>query len=81
MDRNRVIRIMPAWEKRHAKPLALFRVAVGIWLLGLTAVLIAYHRAGWWPALLVPAALAHIYWAHLLLRIGDERRPPPGATA
>ena len=42
-----LIRRMPRWEKRHARAFAVLRIAIGIWLLVLTGVLVGYHRADW----------------------------------
>jgi hypothetical protein len=80
MERNWLIRSMPRWEKRHAKSFAVVRLAVGVWLLVLTALLYGYHRSAWWAALLVPAAAAHFYWAYCLVRLHREQHPP-GAAA
>lgn len=80
MESNWLVRRLPGWEKRHAKSFAAVRLAVGVWLLVLTAILYGYHQSGWCAALLVPSALAHFYWAYCLLRLAEEQHPP-GAAA
>jgi len=42
------------------------RVASGIWLVVLTAILYGYGRGGWWGVLLVPSAALHFYLAYRL---------------
>jgi hypothetical protein len=60
-----VLLIKPgAWEYRHAHLMFPVRVAIGIWLLALTAVIYAYGPGGWWGVLLVPAASLHFYFAY-----------------
>ncbi len=80
MESDWLIRRMPRWEKAHARFWAGARVAIGIWLLVLTAILYGYRRAGWWTPLLVLAAAAHFYVARRLLRLADERKAPPAAA-
>jgi len=53
-----------AWEYRHARVMGPVRVAIGIWLLVLTAIMYGYGVGGWWALLLVPAAAAHFYVAY-----------------
>ena len=55
-----------SWEYRHARVMFPVRVAIGIWLVVLTAILYGYGRGGWWGALLVPAAALHFYLAYRL---------------
>lgn len=62
------------WAKNHPKLCAVVRLAVGGWLLVLTAILYGYHRAGWWPALLIPAAAAHFYLAYRLQRLSNAKK-------
>lgn len=66
--RMRHTTIPQAWEYRQARVMLPVRVASGIWLLVLTAILYGYHRAGWWTPLLVPAGLGHLYAAYRLRR-------------
>jgi hypothetical protein len=63
-------RLFSAYEYRHPRPFAGVRVAAGVWLLILTAILYGYDRAGWWTPLLLLAAAAHFYFAHRLRAIG-----------
>ncbi len=69
------IRARLALERLHPRRWIAIRVASGVWLLVLTAVLYAYGVGGWWGALLVPAGALHFYWAFLL-----RREPPAGAA-
>ncbi len=55
-----------AMEYRHARLILPVRVASGIWLLVLTAILYGYGYGGWWGLLLVPAAALHFYCAYRL---------------
>ncbi|HUB75001.1 MAG TPA: hypothetical protein VL979_13335 [Solirubrobacteraceae bacterium] len=57
-----------AWEYRHRRVTVPVRVATGIWLVVLTAVLYGYGVGGWWALLLVPAAAAHFYIVYRTLR-------------
>jgi hypothetical protein len=64
--RVRHTRLPSSWEYRHARVMFPVRVATGIWLVVLTAILYGYGRGGWWGALLVPAATLHFYLAYRL---------------
>lgn len=55
-----------ALEREHPRRWIAVRIASGVWLLALTAVLYAFGVGGWWAVLLVPAAALHFYWAFLL---------------
>ncbi len=66
--RARHTTIPSSWEYRHVRVILPLRVAIGIWLLVLTAILYGYDRAGWWTPLLALAALAHFYVAYRLSR-------------
>ena len=46
------------------------RVAIGVWLVVLIAILYSYGVGGLWGLLLVPAAAAHFYLAYRNLRRG-----------
>ncbi len=63
-----LIKHVSPWERSHPQMFAGVRIAAGVWLLALTAILYGYHRGGWWRPLLVPAAAAHFYGAYCLLR-------------
>ena len=66
--RLRLIRLPGPWEYRHARVMLPVRVAIGIWLVILTAVMYGYGRGGWWGVLLVPSAALHFYIAYRLRR-------------
>jgi hypothetical protein len=68
MDRDWLMKLVSPWEYRHAQLFARLRIAAGVWLLVLTAILYGYHRGGWWRALLVPAAILSFYAAYRLPR-------------
>jgi hypothetical protein len=57
-----------AWEYRHRRVMVPVRVASGIWLVALTAILYGYGVDGWLGVVLVPAAAAHFYVAYRSLR-------------
>jgi hypothetical protein len=57
-----------AWEYRHRRVMVPVRVASGIWLVALTAILYGYGIGGWWGVLLAPAAALHFYVAFRTLR-------------
>ncbi len=61
-----------AWDSRHRRVMVPVRVAIGIWLLALTAILYGYGVGGWWGLLLVPAAAAHFYVAYRTQRLHVE---------
>ena len=63
------LKLVPRFEYRHARVFAGVRMAAGVWLLILTAILDGYDRGGWWRALLIPAAAGHLYFAYLLYRL------------
>jgi hypothetical protein len=65
--RNR-IRTSWAWECKHRRVMVPVRVAVGIWLVTLTAIIYGHGVGGWWGVLLVPAAAGHFYGAYRNLR-------------
>jgi hypothetical protein len=64
-----LLKLVPWFEYRHARVFARVRTGAGVWLLILTAILYGYDRGGWWGALLIPAAAADFYLAHLLYRL------------
>jgi hypothetical protein len=72
--RLRQTKLPGSWERRHAGLMLLVRVAIGSWLVFLTAIMYGYGHGGWWGALLVPAAALHFYIAYRL-------RHPPTTSA
>jgi hypothetical protein len=62
------LRTSLAWEYKHRRVMVPMRVAIGIWLVALTAILYGYGVGGWWGLLLVPSAAAHFYIAYRTLR-------------
>lgn len=75
-----LIRRMPRWEKAHPRALITLRVACGVWLLILTAILYGYGVAGWWAPLLLVAAAAHFYWAYCLSQLPGNGNTPGAAV-
>jgi hypothetical protein len=63
------LKLVPWYEYRHPRVFAGVRIAAGVWLLILTAILYCFDRGGWWRALLIPAAAGHFYFAYLLRRL------------
>ena len=68
MNGDRLMKLVPPCEYRHARLFAGTRVVVGVWLLVLTAILYGYDRGGWWRGLLVPTAALLFYIAYRLPR-------------
>lgn len=62
--RLRQLRLPNSWGYRHARVIAPLRIAIGIWLLVLTAILYGSGHGGWWAALLLPCAALHFYLAY-----------------
>ena len=62
--RLRRTKLPSSWEYRHAHLMVPLRIAVGIWLLVLTAILYGSGRGGWWGVLLLPSAALHFYLAY-----------------
>jgi hypothetical protein len=60
-----------SWSHRQ---IACLRVAVGIWLLLLTAILYNAGVGGQWQLLLVAIALLHFGLAYRLVRIANDDR-------
>lgn len=52
------------WERRHWRLIARMRVAIGIWLLVLGAILLSYGY--WWGLVMVAPAALHFYLAYRL---------------
>ena len=79
MNGDSLLRFMPAWEKNHPWFWTV-RVAAGVWLLILTAILYGYDRGGWWRVLLIPAAAGHLYAGYLLHRRARAARASEDST-
>jgi hypothetical protein len=73
MSTDRLMKLVPACEYRHARLFARMRVGVGVWLLLLTAILYTYDRGGWWRVLLAPTAALLFYIAYRLPRAISAR--------
>jgi len=56
--------IPSSYDYRHARVMMRVRVAIGIWLLLLGAILCGYGR--WWGLLMVAPAALHFYFAYRL---------------
>lgn len=54
------------WERRHPLLIVRLRVAIGVWLLVLGAILLSERY--WWGALMVVPAALHFYLAYRLRR-------------
>jgi hypothetical protein len=74
MDNRQPTRNILTLGSRHPRQVAALRVAIGVWLLIVTAGLYHAGHAGQWAWLLVPTAALHFALAHRLLRIA--RRDP-----
>ena len=81
MNGDWLMRVVPSWEKNHARFWARVRVGSGVWLLILTAILYGYDRGGWWRVLLIPAAAAHLYCGYLLHRRAASASRSDDSTA
>ena len=66
MVSGRRVKLLSSFDRRHPRRVAFLRIAIGIWLLGLTTFLCASGR--WWGLLLAPFAALHFYLAYRLLR-------------
>jgi hypothetical protein len=73
MNDDRLIKAVTPYNYRHPLLIARVRIAVGVWLLILTAVLYGYGQSGWWGLLLVPAAALHFYLAYRVPRAISAR--------
>jgi hypothetical protein len=54
------------FDRRDPRRVALLRIVIGVWLLGLTTFLCASGR--WWGLLLAPFSALHFYLAYRRLR-------------
>lgn len=61
-----------AWETKHRRVMIPVRLAIGTWLLVLTAIF-CYFGDFWWLLLVTPAALLHFYIAYRNHRNSLER--------
>ena len=71
-----LLKLVPWFEYRHPRVFAGVRVAAGVWLLTLTAILYSYDRGGWWRVLLIPAGALDFYFAYLLYRLPRAASAP-----
>jgi hypothetical protein len=55
-----------SFDRRNSRQIALLRIVIGLWLLGLTTFLCASGR--WWGLALAPFAALHFYLAYRRLR-------------
>jgi hypothetical protein len=69
MDSHQPTRNILTLGSRYPRQVAALRVAIGIWLLIVTAALYHSGHAGQWAWLLVPTAVLHFALAYRLLRI------------
>ena len=63
---GRRVKLPSSFDRRHPRQVALLRIVIGVWLVGLTTFLCASGR--WWGVLLAPFAALHFYLAFRLLR-------------
>ena len=77
MNGDRLMKLVPPYEYRHARLYARMRVGVGVWLLILTAILYGYDRGGWWRVLLIPTAALLFYTSYRLPRAVMQGRIRP----
>ncbi len=74
METAQPLKSVATLGSRYPRQVALVRVAVGIWLLVLTAILYNSGHAGGWEWLLAATGVLHFGLAYRLLRIA--RRHP-----
>ena len=58
------MKLLTSYGRRHARPIALLRFGIGIWLLVLSAILC--YSVSWWGVLLVAPAALHFYLGYRL---------------
>jgi hypothetical protein len=73
MNDDQLMKLVTPYNYRHPLLIARMRIAIGVWLLILTAVLYSYGQSGWWGLLLVPAAALHFYLAYRVPRTISAR--------
>jgi hypothetical protein len=64
MNDDRMMKLVTPFGYRHPQLVARVRVAVGVWLLIVTAIMYGYGVGGWWGMLLLPAAALLFYLAY-----------------
>jgi hypothetical protein len=74
-SRTGMRRVLPPWEFRHLRAWASARIAGGVVLVGLGALMLAYASYGWAAFWLVLAALAFAggYWEVAIARSASAR--------
>jgi hypothetical protein len=80
MNNDRLMKLVPPIEYRHARLFARMRIGVGVWLLVLAAILYGYDRGDWWRVLLAPTAVLLFYIAYRLPRAITARRSSADAA-
>lgn len=73
MDGVRPLRRLSRVGSRYPWQIAVLRVAVGIWLIVLTAILYNSGHGGHWAWLLLVAAAVHFALAYRLVRIARRQ--------
>ena len=68
MNADSLMKLVPAYEYRHARLWANVRAGTGVWLLVLTAMLYGSGRSAWYGLLLAPAAAVLFLLAFYLPR-------------
>jgi hypothetical protein len=76
MNGYRMIKSLFQLGSRYPQQVAVVRVAVGIWLLVLTAILYSSGHGGDWGWLLVGGAVLHFGLAYRLFRIARKGSGP-----
>jgi hypothetical protein len=51
-----VQRVIPVWDYKYPRQLAVVRALAGLWFVILSVILLAYHRGETWVWLLIPCA-------------------------
>jgi hypothetical protein len=57
-------RIPSEWDYRHAKWVFPLRIAIGLWLLLITCLLLGFDRGELWTIVTIPAMVLHFYIAY-----------------
>lgn len=70
MNGDRLMKSVTPFDYRHPRLVARVRMAVGVWLLILTAILLGSDRSAWWALLLLPGAALNFYLARRARAIG-----------
>jgi hypothetical protein len=53
---NALQKLLPAWDYKYPRQIAVVRTLAGLWFLILTAILLGYHKEETWAWLLIPCA-------------------------